>query len=274
MSDATDAKTRDRSPSYPALPLGAAVDRLVAFEAHFKRSPAPVAKVGAAWGLKEGNSDADRFLAALRAYGLVDYQVAPSGRQAVISEDGRILLRAQQDAMKRPVLKRAALRPKMIRHFWSQWGNDRPADDACLDQLVLGSKFSDSGARKFLTIYDATTLFAGLSESDKVGASEGDGALDEEISGAGIGSGQAPTPIPLPPAITRSPPRHTTGIALMDGERELTTGLLSKGASFRLIVSGRVGSREIERLIQKLELDKEILADATEDVPVSHDDAE
>jgi len=47
----------------------------------------------------------------------------------------------------------------------------------------------------------------------------------------------------------------------MAGERELTTGLLSKDASFRLIVSGNVGVKEIERLIRKLELDKEILAD-------------
>jgi len=45
------------------------------------------------------------------------------------------------------------------------------------------------------------------------------------------------------------------------GERELTTGLLSKDASFRLIVSGKVGEKEIERLIRKLEFDKEILAD-------------
>lgn len=47
----------------------------------------------------------------------------------------------------------------------------------------------------------------------------------------------------------------------MDGERELTTGLLSRRASFRLIVIGHVGEKEIERLIKKLELDKEILAD-------------
>ncbi len=47
----------------------------------------------------------------------------------------------------------------------------------------------------------------------------------------------------------------------MAGERELTTGLLAKDASFRLIVSGNIGVKEIERLIQKLEIDKEILAD-------------
>ena len=50
----------------------------------------------------------------------------------------------------------------------------------------------------------------------------------------------------------------------MDGERELTSGLLSKDANFRLIVSGTIGVKEIERLIQKLELDKEILADDTD----------
>lgn len=51
----------------------------------------------------------------------------------------------------------------------------------------------------------------------------------------------------------------------MAGERELTAGLLAKNSSFRLIVSGQVGVKEIERLIQKLELDKEILADSDPD---------
>ena len=51
----------------------------------------------------------------------------------------------------------------------------------------------------------------------------------------------------------------------MAGERELTTGLLAKDASFRLIVSGKIGVKEIERLIKKLELDKEILAESDDE---------
>jgi hypothetical protein len=43
-----------------------------------------------------------------------------------------------------------------------------------------------------------------------------------------------------------------------------TTGLLSKDANFRMIVSGPVGVKEIERLIKKLELDKENLAEQPE----------
>jgi hypothetical protein len=55
----------------------------------------------------------------------------------------------------------------------------------------------------------------------------------------------------------------------MGDERVLTTGLLSKESSFRLIVNGRVGVKEIERLIKKLEFDKDILAevDGDEETP-------
>jgi hypothetical protein len=50
----------------------------------------------------------------------------------------------------------------------------------------------------------------------------------------------------------------------MANERKLKTGLLSKDSSFRMIVSGKIGVKEIERLIQHLQFDKEILADQTD----------
>ena len=56
----------------------------------------------------------------------------------------------------------------------------------------------------------------------------------------------------------------------MTGERELTKGILAKDANFRLIVNGNIGVKEIERLIQKLEIDKDILAD--QDATPSDDD--
>ena len=262
MSETSDTKTRDRSPGYPAIPLGTAVERLIAFEAHFKRSPALTSKVGAAWGLKEGNSDADRWLAALRSYGLIEYQNGQNGRLAILSEDGRTYLRAQQESIKQQVLRRAALRPKMIGLLWSEWGNDRPADDACLDQLTFAYKFSERGARAFLKVYDATVAYAGLDDSGKTaplsGEQEGDDSSGEEAQ-------EEPSHPPMRPPPALAPPlssHRMGGIALMHGERELTTGLLSKNASFRLIVSGNVGEKEIERLIRKLELDKEILAEA------------
>ena len=68
---------------------------------------------------------------------------------------------------------------------------------------------------------------------------------------------------PLPPDPPL--PANQCKVQVMEGERELTTGLLSNDASFRLIVRGHVGVKEIERLIKKLEIDKEILADEGEE---------
>ncbi len=48
----------------------------------------------------------------------------------------------------------------------------------------------------------------------------------------------------------------------MSGERVLSDGLLSKTATYRVIVSGEIGPKEIDRLIAKLQLDRDILADS------------
>jgi hypothetical protein len=168
MSDASDnAGSRDRSPAFPSIPLEVALRRLVEFENHFKRSAARPTTVGEAWGLKS-RASADRVAAALRYFGLLEYQGIGDARQIVMSDEGRKYLRAQQDSVKGEVIRLAAVRPKQIAIFWAEWGTDRPADAACLDELVLKHGFSDGGSRDFLKVYDATIAFAGLSDSGKM----------------------------------------------------------------------------------------------------------
>lgn len=251
------AGQRDRSPAYPNIALDVALTRLAEFEDHFKRTAARPEKIGEAWNIS-AKAYADRVTAALRYYGLLESQGTAPNRLINVSDEGRKYLRAQQPETKREVIKAAALRPKQIAKFWSEWGMDRPADPACLDDLVFKNGFSESGAREFLKIYDATVTFAELSGSDKIsGDREDAGETEQDDSGRND---------PPPPQKREPPsPHQKRRDILMDGERELTTGLLSKGASFRLIVSGTIGEREIERLIRKLQLDKEILADADED---------
>jgi hypothetical protein len=52
------------------------------------------------------------------------------------------------------------------------------------------------------------------------------------------------------------------GVTVMEGEGELTRGLL---ASFRLILSADVGVKEIEPLLNNMEIDKAILADESKE---------
>jgi hypothetical protein len=251
MTDTTAvAAQRDRSPAYPNIPLKTAIDRLVEFDAHFKRSPARPEKIGDAWGIK-GKAYVDRTAAALRYFGLLEYRGSGKDRHIVPSDAGTAYLRSAQDETKRNVIKHAALRPKQIAYFWNQWGTDRPADAACLDELLFKHKFTEAGARDFLKVYDATISFAGLSNSDKSPTDLEDEGPEDEVA-----EDDAPPP-PLP--------GHQGKAKIMAGERELTTGMLAKDASFRLIVTGNVGVKEIERLIKKLELDKEILADQEND---------
>jgi hypothetical protein len=250
MTDATapPATQRDRSPAYPNIPLKAAIDRLVEFDAHFKRSPARPEKIGDAWGIK-GKAYVDRTTAALRYYGLLEYQGAGKDRHIITSDWGKAYLRSAQEETKRTVIKKAALLPKQIAFFWNQWGTDRPADAACLDELMFKHKFGEAGARDFLKVYDATITYAGLTSSDKPDPIAGAHPPEEEDAGEVQEEQDQP------------PPPPGGKVKIMAGERELTTGLLAKEASFRLIVSGKIGVKEIERLIQKLEIDKEILAD-------------
>lgn len=245
---------RDRSPSYPNIPIGVALERLVAFEDHFKRSPARSGSVGGAWGIK-ANAYAGRTVAALKYYGLLENEQSENGRQIVISEEGRKYLRAQQDHIKQEVIRNAALRPLQIAKFWNIWGEERPADPVCLDDLILKYGFSDKGADNFLKVYDSTIAFAELSKSDSM---DSDDIEREDDTG--------PQDVVDNPGDKVPPPfREEHKEKLQMGERELTTGLLSKEAGFRLIVTGKIGAKEIERLIAKLELDKEILAESDDE---------
>jgi hypothetical protein len=248
---------RDRSPSFPFIPLRTAVERLAAFEEHHRRAGVPPDRVGPSWGMKTNTSQAQQTLAALRAYGLLEINLTPEGRRVMISDDGRTYLRAQQDSVKREVLRRAALRPKQIQKYWHDWGSSRPKDAACLDALVVqGGGFSEDGAEKFLKVYDDTIAYAVLVESDKKEPDETGEAAESLDAGEEEDDAR-----PIQTIKPNSSVRSSGGVQLMEGERELTTGLLAKSTNFRLIVSGHVGVKEIEMLIKKLHLDKEILAD-------------
>jgi hypothetical protein len=174
MNDAAnDAPSgqRDRSPAFPIMGLESALKRLAEFDTHFRRSPARPDKIGDAWNIK-GKAYVDRSVAALKYFGLLEYQGSGAARQVVVSEEGRRYLRVQQEETRRQIIKAAALRPKQIAYFRERWGAKRPADAACIDELTLDNGFSDGGARAFLAVYDQTITFAGLAESDKNEADE------------------------------------------------------------------------------------------------------
>jgi hypothetical protein len=52
-------------------------------------------------------------------------------------------------------------------------------------------------------------------------------------------------------------------------ERVLQSGMLSKSASYRVIVSGHMGAAEFDKLIAKLEMDRDILTEPEPEPPAT-----
>jgi hypothetical protein len=157
---------KDRSPSFPFIGLPVAIDRLIAYEAKFGRHATPADKAGLAWDMKAASSQAAQTLAALKSFGMIDYTGSGPGRLANLTEDARNFLRAQQESVKKDIVRRLALTPKAIASYWEKWGAKRPIDAVCLDELVLKAKFTESAAETFLRVYDSTVAYAGLVDSD------------------------------------------------------------------------------------------------------------
>jgi hypothetical protein len=243
-ANGTEVKTRDRSPSFPFIPLKTAVERLEAFEKKFSRHPTPAAKAGLAWGLREKSSQADQTLAALKSFGLVKYEGMGPARQVSLTLEGRNYLRALQDSIKRQILKQCALRPRIIRKFWAIWQDDRPPDEVALDSLVMEHRFSDGGARSFLRVYDDTISFAGLSVSDKI---EPD--LRENDDDPEDGDPQPPPPPPAPGKVK-----------LMEGERIVFTEESTPLQYVKLVASGVVDESLLDAIEDYVKRQKKRLA--------------
>jgi hypothetical protein len=249
---------RDRSPSFPSFPLEVAVERTRQLFEKAKRHEVRLPDAAADWGISPTSSLAARVVATLLSFGLIESLSSGGERRIKVSEEGWRILEDHRPGVKDQLLSEAAIKPKLIAEYVDKWKEGRPDDSHAISQLKFDSYLSDDAASKFLRVFDETIRFAKPASYDK-----------ESDSGAVVPprAGEPPTgsggykPDLIRPVLASPPPAKQKGVLLMDGERELTTGLLSKEASFRLIVTGKIGEREIDRLIKKLQLDKEILAD-------------
>lgn len=253
---------KERSPSFPFIGLSKALERVRAVYAHAKRHEARLADLAAAWGMGVKSSGTIQTVAALVAYGLLEDQGAGETRKFKVTELALKALEDQRPGAREAAQAEAALKPKLIAEYVEKWKEGRPADGICISELRFERSFTEDGAKAFLKVFDDTAGFTKAAESDK----KPDHATQSDGQKAGE-SGDKLGDKPDLPKAGHNPPPHKPSVKqperriLMEGERELTTGMLAKDASFRLIVSGKIGVKEIERLIKKLEIDKEILAE-------------
>lgn len=259
---------KHRSPKYPYIALDLALERVGKIYAGIRDHAQPREVVAKVYGKPATSSATIQTFATLLQYGLLENVAEGDIRRLRVSEAARDILHPHAPPDRIAAAKRkAALSPPIFAELWDKYGDATDVDDGLpLYYLTRdrasehGSVFMERAAEEVLRVYRATVAYAGLSGFDKFeqeSSEEGDEQEDNEPESkrdddkAQKGSGAV-----------ADPPASPRRIETMRDERELQTGMLSKqGATYRIIVSGHVGVKEIERLIARLELDKEMLAE-------------
>lgn len=235
-----------RSPNYPNLPLGSALEAIRPAFQNENRNKMSRVVLAKHLGYTSLNGRALGKIGAVRAYGLIE----GSGDELRVSDDAVKALMAPPGSGERAeALSRLALRPSLFQELRKDFPDTLPSLEN-LKYSLIKRQFTQDAAEKAAKSYLSTmSLVAGTPDTYIApDEDEGDDSSDE-------------VPDRRQPSVTLQPAPPANKVKVMEGERELTTGILAKDASFRLLVSGQIGVKEIDRLIRKLELDKEILAD-------------
>jgi hypothetical protein len=233
-----------RSPTYPNMSLADAISRVRKIEKQYRTSQVD-REVGAKIiGYSSLSGPANKALAALASYGLVER--AGKGEMRV-TERARAILHPDNDVELRQHLAAAAMEPTLFRELRERWPNMIPPEDGVV--MYLNRKgFNENAIRPAAKAYLQTLLFL-----EEAGASDSHGAEQEpdsntpqgDPSGVRDNTGNPPAPPPPPPP---PPPSAGYGVRVMEGERVIFSEELSADQYLKLVASGDMSEDLLEAL--------------------------
>lgn len=206
-------------------------------------------------GYTAGSGPSNKALADLASYGLVER--AGKGELRV-TRRAQAILYPQTPAELKHALREAAFDPSLFQELRDRFaGLESPPEDGIATYLNRAG-FNSNSIRPATRAYLATLAYL-----QQFGATESNSPAEEDAGESpsnNDGEGEREVFRNPPPP----PPGQRRERQMAQGERVLTSGLMSRESTFEIIVTGRVGVKEIETLIRKLEIDKDLLADEDE----------
>lgn len=172
MTEQTQDRTkRERSPAYPGISLGQAIDRAQVLYDQERRNAAPVTTVVRHWGFSNpSNGAATVALSALEKFGLIAVTGTGSNRKVRLTDLALTILLNPDKTEVAHSIREAALNPPIHRLLWNEYQGDLPSDDTLRYELIVGKRFSERGADNFIGQFRATIAFAKLDPLDSVAA--------------------------------------------------------------------------------------------------------
>jgi hypothetical protein len=144
-----------RSPSYPNMSLSEAVTEATKIEAQYRLSPVDRGVAAKIVGYSSLSGPANKALAALAQYGLVDR--AGKGEMRVTTR-AQAIIHPDNEAERRQHLRAAAFEPQLFRDLQERWPNMIPPEDGIASYLSRQG-FNQSAIRPASKAYIQTLLF-------------------------------------------------------------------------------------------------------------------
>ena len=91
---ASDERPRPRSPQFPFMALKKAISRAHSIEGEYKKSAGRIANVMALWGFSPKSSSGLQTIAALKSFGLIEYEGKGKARKVRLSASSPITMTA------------------------------------------------------------------------------------------------------------------------------------------------------------------------------------
>lgn len=246
MSD--DIK-RVRSPNYPSISLKDAIGHLDALWSKMHAHAAPRDLVLKAMGYSSYNGASGSALSAQVKYGLLERV----GDDYKLTERAKQILHPHSPDERVSAIRAAANAPPLFTELLDQFGGTAPPSDDILRSYLARRGFASSAVPSVIQSFRETIDLVSR-ETARYDSVQTPEPREEPVRAEPVQPSMAPQTLHAIPHVAH----HAS---LDEGEREFAHGPLSRETSYRLLVKGGVGPREIAKLIKYLELQKSILSD-------------
>ncbi|MEX2544906.1 MAG: hypothetical protein WD316_07250 [Phycisphaeraceae bacterium] len=185
MTEEAQAQRRNRkktrSPNFPAIDLGKAIQRAQELYEEEHRHAAPFDVVVTHWGYRPTSSSAMQAVGALNAFGLIEVEGSGDEREIKLSNRGLDIVECGPESEERlKAMQEAALAPAIHREVWENYGGAKWGSDEAFRQFLIRQKgFNPKRAEPFIDQYKATISLAKLDSEGIMEVADGDESGDD-----------------------------------------------------------------------------------------------
>jgi hypothetical protein len=159
-STGTGSPARGRSPNFPVIELGEALERARTLLQEEKLSVVPAETAVQVWGYQATSSGGRQILSALRQFELVE-RVGP-GKVRISRNAIKLLDPTLGEKERRDLLQLCALAPRVHGRLWEEFRGALPSETTLERSLLDEHGFEPSGAHALAQQYRSTLAYAGL----------------------------------------------------------------------------------------------------------------